>query len=70
VAHTRTIDEGGTTGFGSTEMIYIGIGANPGRASANVDDAVALAATAACCVLTPSTKYRTAPIDSSGRRLR
>ncbi|HEY0060876.1 MAG TPA: 2-amino-4-hydroxy-6-hydroxymethyldihydropteridine diphosphokinase, partial [Telluria sp.] len=48
-------------------IAYIGIGANLGDASANVDDALArLAALDACSVLAKSAKYRTAPIDSSG----
>lgn len=48
-------------------IAYIGIGANLGDASANVDDALArLAALAGCRLLARSGKYRTAPIDSSG----
>ena len=48
-------------------IAYIGIGANLGDASANVDDAFArLGALAGCRVLAASSKYRTAPIDSSG----
>ncbi|WP_426208635.1 2-amino-4-hydroxy-6-hydroxymethyldihydropteridine diphosphokinase [Massilia sp. TWP1-3-3] len=48
-------------------IAYIGIGANLGDASANVDDAlVRLAALDGCRVLAASSKYRTAPIDSSG----
>jgi 2-amino-4-hydroxy-6-hydroxymethyldihydropteridine diphosphokinase len=48
-------------------IAYIGIGANLGDASANVDDALArLGALAGCSVLAASSKYRTAPIDSSG----
>ena len=48
-------------------IAYIGIGANLGDASANVDDALArLAALDGCRVLATSGKYRTAPIDSSG----
>ena len=48
-------------------IAYIGIGANLGDASANVDDALArLAALDGCRVLATSSKYRTAPIDSSG----
>ncbi len=48
-------------------IAYIGIGANLGDASANVDDALArLAALADCRVLASSGKYRTAPIDSTG----
>jgi 2-amino-4-hydroxy-6-hydroxymethyldihydropteridine diphosphokinase len=45
----------------------IGIGANLGDASANVDDALArLSALEGCTLLRQSAKYRTAPIDSSG----
>lgn len=48
-------------------ICYIGIGANLGDASANVDDALArLAALDGCCLVGQSAKYRTAPIDSSG----
>ena len=48
-------------------IAYIGIGANLGDASANVDDALArLAALAGSRLLARSGKYRTAPIDSSG----
>ena len=48
-------------------IAYIGIGANLGDASANVDDAVArLAALDGCRVLAVSSKYSSAPIDSSG----
>ena len=48
-------------------IAYIGIGANLGDASANVDDALArLAAMDGCRLLGRSGKYRTAPIDSSG----
>jgi 2-amino-4-hydroxy-6-hydroxymethyldihydropteridine diphosphokinase len=48
-------------------IAYIGIGANLGDASANVDDALArLALLEGCRVLAASSKYRTAPIDSSG----
>jgi 2-amino-4-hydroxy-6-hydroxymethyldihydropteridine diphosphokinase len=48
-------------------IAYVGIGANLGDASANVDDALArLAMLADCRVLASSAKYRTAPIDSSG----
>ena len=48
-------------------IAYIGIGANLGDASANVDDALArLGALELCSVLAASSKYRTAPIDSSG----
>jgi 2-amino-4-hydroxy-6-hydroxymethyldihydropteridine diphosphokinase len=48
-------------------IAYIGIGANLGDASANVDDACArLAALDGCRLLAASAKYRTAPIDSSG----
>ena len=48
-------------------IAYIGIGANLGDASANVDDALArLAALADGHLLAASSKYRTAPIDSSG----
>ena len=48
-------------------IAYIGIGANLGDASANVDDALArLARLAGCQLLAASSKYRTAPIDSSG----
>jgi 2-amino-4-hydroxy-6-hydroxymethyldihydropteridine diphosphokinase len=48
-------------------IAYIGIGANLGDASANVDDALArLARLDGCRLLAASSKYRTAPIDSSG----
>ena len=48
-------------------IAYIGIGANLGDASANVDDALArLARLDGCNLLASSSKYRTAPIDSSG----
>ena len=48
-------------------IAYIGIGANLGDASANVDDALArLAALQGCSMIAASSKYRTAPIDSSG----
>jgi len=48
-------------------IAYIGIGANLGDASANVDDALArLSALNGCRLLAQSSKYRTAPIDSSG----
>lgn len=48
-------------------IAYIGIGANLGDASANVDDALArLAALPDSRLLASSSKYRTAPIDSSG----
>lgn len=48
-------------------IAYIGIGANLGDASANVDDALArLARLDGCTLLAASSKYRTAPIDSSG----
>ena len=48
-------------------IAYIGIGANLGDASANVDDAlVRLAALADSRLLAQSSRYRTAPIDSSG----
>ncbi len=48
-------------------IAYIGIGANLGDASANVDDALArLARLEGTRLLTASSKYRTAPIDSSG----
>ena len=48
-------------------IAYIGIGANLGDASANVDDALArLAALDGGRLLAASAKYRTAPIDSSG----
>jgi len=48
-------------------IAYIGIGANLGDASANVDDALArLAALEGCRLLAGSSKYRTAPVDSSG----
>ena len=48
-------------------IAYIGIGANLGDASANVDDALArLAALDGCQLIASSAKYRTAPIESSG----
>ncbi len=48
-------------------IAYIGIGANLGDASANVDDALArLAALEGSVMLARSSKYCTAPIDSSG----
>jgi 2-amino-4-hydroxy-6-hydroxymethyldihydropteridine diphosphokinase len=48
-------------------IAYIGIGANLGDASANVDDALArLGALAQTRLVASSGKYRTAPIDSSG----
>ena len=48
-------------------IAYIGIGANLGHASANVDDAVArLARLEGTRLVGASGKYRTAPIDSSG----
>ena len=48
-------------------IAYIGIGANLGDALANVDDALArLAALPSTRLLASSSKYRTAPIDSSG----
>ncbi|MGZ8292342.1 MAG: 2-amino-4-hydroxy-6-hydroxymethyldihydropteridine diphosphokinase [Telluria sp.] len=48
-------------------IAYIGIGANLGDALANVDDALArLAALPGTELLSISSKYRTAPIDSSG----
>lgn len=48
-------------------IAYIGIGANLGDASANVDDALArLARLEGTRLLAASSKYRTAPIDSSG----
>jgi 2-amino-4-hydroxy-6-hydroxymethyldihydropteridine diphosphokinase len=48
-------------------IAYIGIGANLGDASANVDDALArVAGLPGSCVLACSAKYRTEPIDSSG----
>ncbi len=48
-------------------IAYIGIGANLGDASANVDDALArLAAMAHTSLLAHSSHYRSAPIDSSG----
>ncbi|MES2015017.1 MAG: 2-amino-4-hydroxy-6-hydroxymethyldihydropteridine diphosphokinase [Pseudomonadota bacterium] len=46
-------------------IAYIGIGANLGDASANVDDALARMK-ALGVMLAASSKYRTAPIDSSG----
>jgi 2-amino-4-hydroxy-6-hydroxymethyldihydropteridine diphosphokinase len=48
-------------------IAYIGIGANLGDALANVDDALArLGALPSTRLLASSSKYRTAPIDSSG----
>ena len=48
-------------------IAFIGIGANLGDASANVDDALArLAALEGGRLLAASGKYRSAPIDSSG----
>ncbi|RJG15221.1 2-amino-4-hydroxy-6-hydroxymethyldihydropteridine diphosphokinase [Massilia cavernae] len=48
-------------------IAYIGIGANLGDALANVDDALArLAALPGTRLLASSSKYSTAPIDSSG----
>jgi 2-amino-4-hydroxy-6-hydroxymethyldihydropteridine diphosphokinase len=48
-------------------IAYIGIGANLGDASANVDDALArLALLDGARLLASSSRYRTAPIDSSG----
>lgn len=48
-------------------IAYLGIGANLGDASANVDDALArLGALDGCTLVRHSAKYRTAPIDSSG----
>ncbi len=48
-------------------IAYIGIGANLGNASANIDDAlVRLGALPGCRVVAASSKYRSAPIDSSG----
>ena len=48
-------------------IAYIGVGANLGDASANVDDALArLAALGGGSLVAASSKYRTAPIDSSG----
>jgi 2-amino-4-hydroxy-6-hydroxymethyldihydropteridine diphosphokinase len=48
-------------------ITYLGIGANLGDASANVDDALArLATLEGCRIVAASSKYRTAPIDSSG----
>ena len=48
-------------------IAYIGIGANLGDALANVDDAVArLAALPSTRLIASSSRYRTAPIDSSG----
>ena len=48
-------------------IAYIGIGANLGDALANVDDALArIAALAGTRLLASSSRYRTAPIDSSG----
>ncbi len=48
-------------------IAYIGIGANLGDASANVDDAlVRLAALEGVRLLRQSSHYRSAPIDSSG----
>jgi len=48
-------------------IAYIGIGANLGDASATVDDALArLAALADTRLVAQSSRYRSAPIDSSG----
>lgn len=48
-------------------IAYIGIGANLGDALANVDDALArIKALPSTRLLASSSKYRTAPIDSSG----
>lgn len=48
-------------------IAYIGIGANLGDALANVDDALArLAALPSTRLVSSSSRYRTAPIDSSG----
>ena len=48
-------------------IAYIGIGANLGHALANIDDALArLAALPFTRLIASSSKYRTAPIDSSG----
>ncbi|NML61517.1 2-amino-4-hydroxy-6-hydroxymethyldihydropteridine diphosphokinase [Massilia sp. RP-1-19] len=48
-------------------IAYIGIGANLGDALANVDDALArLGALPSTRLLASSSRYRTAPIDSSG----
>jgi 2-amino-4-hydroxy-6-hydroxymethyldihydropteridine diphosphokinase len=48
-------------------IAYLGIGANLGDALANVDDALArLARLPHSALLAQSSKYRTAPIDSSG----
>ena len=48
-------------------IAYIGIGANLGDALANVDDALArIDALPSTQLLASSSKYRTAPIDSSG----
>jgi 2-amino-4-hydroxy-6-hydroxymethyldihydropteridine diphosphokinase len=51
----------------STQIAYIGIGANLGDARANVADAIArLAALPGCTLLAASSLYRTAPIDAGG----
>ena len=47
-------------------IAYIGIGANLGDASANVDDALARLAALPGALLAHSGQYRSAPIDSSG----
>lgn len=48
-------------------IAYIGIGANLGDAMANVDDAVVrLGALPGTRVLAQSSRYRSAPVDSSG----
>ena len=48
-------------------IAYIGIGANLGDALANVDDAIVrIAALPGTRLLASSSRYRTAPIDSSG----
>ena len=48
-------------------IAYIGIGANLGDALANVDDAIArIKALPSTRLLASSSRYRTAPIDSSG----
>ncbi|MFL6673301.1 MAG: 2-amino-4-hydroxy-6-hydroxymethyldihydropteridine diphosphokinase [Massilia sp.] len=48
-------------------IAYVGIGANLGDARANVDDALArLARLPASRLLRASSRYRSAPIDSSG----
>lgn len=51
----------------TTQIAYIGIGANLGDARANVADAIArLAALPASTLLAASSLYRTAPIDAGG----